>query len=72
MPILCDEIRATRMVALLLQLGIASANAMSKEEACREYGRLTRRSRPLKGQYMTLQQLAAKSSRNRRRKKNRR
>ncbi len=72
MPVYCDEIRATRMVALLLQVGIQSANAMSKEEACREYARLQRRMNPFKGRPMNLQQLAAKSSYNRRRKKNRR
>lgn len=72
MPVLCDEIRATRMVAMLLQVGIASANAMSKEEACREYGRLQRRMNPFKGRHMTLQQLVAQSTKKRRRKKNRR
>lgn len=39
---ICSEVRATKMVAILLALGIKSAEAMSKEEACRLYSRTTR------------------------------
>ncbi len=37
-----QELRGTRMVALLLQMGIKSAKDMSLEEASRQYGRLRR------------------------------
>ncbi len=62
----CDEVRATRMVAMLLSLGIQSANAMSKEEACREYAKLQRRVNS-SGVYMTPAQLADRAMKRRRR-----
>lgn len=38
----CQEVRASRMIALLLQMGIKSAADMSIEEAARAYRRMRR------------------------------
>lgn len=39
---LCREVRATKMVAHFLSLGMKTANDLSVEEACRLYERIRR------------------------------
>ncbi len=60
------ELRASRMITLLAQLGIKSAKTMSMEDACREYARLRRSVEGTKRDPMPLGVLVDRSAKRRR------
>lgn len=62
---LYKELRASRMIALLAQLGIKSAKEMSLEDAARQERKL-RRSMEKRGEPMSAAALAARSTKRRR------
>jgi hypothetical protein len=61
----CQEVRASRMIALLKQMGIKSAEEMSLEDAAKSHRRM-RRGVESCGQALPLAQIVARSSRRRR------
>ncbi len=67
----CKEARAVKMILLLKQMGIKSAESMSLEDACRQYQRV-KRAVESTGVAMGPAQLAAKSTQRRRAKQTKR